>query len=107
MNTITEKTRTIIAEEEQYTSLTTRVPYYPLVVSKARGVKVTDIEGNEFIDFLASAAVINTGHNHPAIVSAIKEQLDSFIHSLHTGLYVSQATYRINKEINRNHPRKL
>lgn len=80
MNTITEKTRQIIAEEEQYTSLTTRVPYYPLVVDKAKGVKVTDIEGNEFIDFLASAAVINTGHNHPAVVAAIKEQLDSFIH---------------------------
>ncbi|MDD2217308.1 MAG: aminotransferase class III-fold pyridoxal phosphate-dependent enzyme [Eubacteriales bacterium] len=80
MNIITDKTRTIIEEEEKYTSFTTRVPYYPLVVSKAKGVKVIDIEGNEFIDFLSSAAVINTGHNHPAIVEAIKKQLDSFIH---------------------------
>lgn len=61
-------------------SYTTRIPYYPLVVKKAFGATVIDIEDNEFLDFLSSAAVLNTGHNHPNIVKAIKEQLENFIH---------------------------
>ena len=77
---ITQKTKEIIQKEQQLLSLTTRVPYYPLVVEEARGVIIKDIEGNEFIDFLASAAVINTGHNHPRVVNAIKGQVDKFIH---------------------------
>lgn len=77
---ITEKTQNIIDKEKAYLSYTTRVPYYPLVVDEARGSIIKDIEGNEFIDFLSSAAVINTGHNHPRIVKAIKDQVDKFIH---------------------------
>lgn len=77
---VTEKTNSIIERENEHMSYTTRVPYYPLVVDKARGSIVTDIEGNEFIDFLSSAAVVNTGHNHPKVVSAIKDQVDKFVH---------------------------
>lgn len=77
---ITEKTQKIIDKEKKYLSYTTRVPYYPLVVDEAKGSIIKDIEGNEFIDFLSSAAVINTGHNHPRIVKAIKDQIDKFIH---------------------------
>ena len=50
---ITDKTNNIIEDEKKYLSYTTRVPYYPLVVSEAKGSIVTDVEGNEFIDFLA------------------------------------------------------
>lgn len=77
---ITQKTTRIIDVEKKVMSYTTRVPYFPLVVDEARGVVVKDVEGNEFIDFLASAAVINTGHNHPRIVKAIKDQVDKCIH---------------------------
>lgn len=77
---ITNKTKEIIQKESEIMSLTTRVPYYPLVVDKAKGVYVTDIDGNEFIDLLASAAVMNVGHNHPEIVNAIKNQAEKFVH---------------------------
>jgi 4-aminobutyrate aminotransferase len=80
MTTITSKTQKLIDRENEIMSFTTRVPYYPLVVEEAKGVKIKDIEGNEFIDFLASAAVINTGHNHPRIVKRIQDQLNKFIH---------------------------
>lgn len=80
MPKITERTQSIIDRENEALSYTTRVPYYPLVVGKARGCVVTDIEGNEFIDFLSSAAVANTGHNHTRIVEVIKEQAECFIH---------------------------
>ncbi len=77
---VTDKTYSILERENQYMSYTTRVPYYPLVVGSAKGSIVTDIEGNQFIDFLSSAAVINTGHNHPKVVNAINDQVKKFIH---------------------------
>lgn len=80
ITSVTEKTYSILERENKYMSFTTRVPYYPLVVDSARGSIVTDIEGNKFIDFLASAAVINTGHNHPKIVEAINNQVNKFVH---------------------------
>lgn len=80
ITSVTEKTYSILKRENKYMSYTTRVPYYPLVVDSAKGSIVTDIEGNQFIDFLASAAVINTGHNHPKVVKAINDQVNKFIH---------------------------
>ncbi|HHT23949.1 MAG TPA: aspartate aminotransferase family protein [Clostridiaceae bacterium] len=77
---ITSKTNDIIEKEAKYLSYTTRVPYFPLVVDKAKGVYVTDIEGNEFIDFLSSAAVLNTGHNHPKVEEVVIEQAHKFLH---------------------------
>ncbi len=77
---ITKKTMDLIDLEKTYSSYTARIPYFPLVVTEARGSLVRDIEGNEFIDFLSSAAVANTGHNHPRVVAAAKEQLEKFIH---------------------------
>lgn len=80
MNAITEKTKDILAREDEYLSYTTRAPYYPLVVKKAQGCMVEDIEGNQFLDLLASAAVMNTGHNHPRVLKAIMDQAQDFIH---------------------------
>ncbi len=55
----------------------------PLVIAKAKGSWVTDVEGNEYLDFLAGAGTLALGHNHPQIISAIKEVLDSGL-PLHT-----------------------
>ena len=77
---VTEKTTGITDRELEIMSYTTRCPYFPLVVDHAKGIYVTDIEGNEFIDMMASAAVMNTGHNHDKIVKAVHEQVDKFIH---------------------------
>ena len=80
MTEITENTRRIIEKEDRLLSYTTRVPYYPLVVDRAKGSHVWDVEGNEFIDLLASAAVINVGHNHEKVLEAVHEHVDRFIH---------------------------
>jgi 4-aminobutyrate aminotransferase/(S)-3-amino-2-methylpropionate transaminase len=53
----------------------------PVYVQKARNAEVWDIEGNRYIDFAAGIAVVNTGHSHPQIVKAVKQQLDGFSHS--------------------------
>jgi len=41
---------------------------------------VWDIDGNRFIDFTAGIAVTSTGHSHPAVVQAIKDAADKFLH---------------------------
>ena len=38
---------------------------YPLVAKRGRGVRIEDVDGNEFIDFAAGIAVTSTGHCHP------------------------------------------
>ncbi|WP_280980699.1 aminotransferase class III-fold pyridoxal phosphate-dependent enzyme [Desulfurococcus mucosus] len=53
--------------------------YYPVAVARARGSRVWDLDGNEYIDFLSSAAVCNVGHCHPEVVKAVKEQVDEFL----------------------------
>lgn len=53
---------------------------YPFVMDHGRGSEVWDVDGNRFIDFAAGIAVCSTGHSHPAVVAAIKEQADRFLH---------------------------
>ncbi|MEX1133420.1 MAG: aminotransferase class III-fold pyridoxal phosphate-dependent enzyme [Acidimicrobiia bacterium] len=48
---------------------------------KAEGLWVTDIEGNRWADFSCGTAVVNLGHNHPAVVAAAHKQIDSMMHS--------------------------
>lgn len=52
----------------------------PFVMDHGSGSEVWDVDGNRFIDFAAGIAVCTTGHAHPAIVSAISEQAQKFIH---------------------------
>ena len=48
---------------------------------KARNAEIWDVEGKRYIDLAAGIAVCNTGHNHPAVVAAVKDQLDRFSHT--------------------------
>ncbi|WP_456296662.1 4-aminobutyrate--2-oxoglutarate transaminase [Vibrio sp. AK197] len=53
----------------------------PIYAATAKNALITDIEGNQYIDFAAGIAVNNTGHSHPQIVEAVKKQLDNFSHT--------------------------
>ncbi len=48
----------------------------PVVVAEADGAWVTDIEGRRFLDCLAGYSALNFGHRHPALLTAVREQLD-------------------------------
>ncbi|MBL7183301.1 MAG: acetyl ornithine aminotransferase family protein [Anaerolineae bacterium] len=60
---------------------------YPFVMDHGRGSEVWDVDGNRFIDFNAGIAVTATGHAHPAVVKAIQEQAEKFIHMSGTDFY--------------------
>lgn len=53
---------------------------YPFVMDHGLGTEVWDVDGNRFLDFAAGIAVNSTGHSHPAVVKAIKDQAEQFIH---------------------------
>ena len=60
---------------------------YPMVAKSGRGVRVTDVDGNEFLDFAAGIAVNSTGHCHPEVVKAIQDQAAELIHMSGTDFY--------------------
>lgn len=54
---------------------------FPIYAARAENAEIWDEEGKRYIDFAAGIAVVNTGHSHPEIVSAVKQQLDAFSHT--------------------------
>ncbi|ELY2768497.1 4-aminobutyrate--2-oxoglutarate transaminase [Cronobacter malonaticus] len=52
----------------------------PVFVARAKNAEIWDVEGRRYIDFASGIAVLNTGHNHPAVIAAVKAQLDNFTH---------------------------
>ena len=60
---------------------------YPLVVERAAGLWVRDVDGNWFLDFTAGIAVNSTGHCHPEVVEAIRDQAGKLIHMSGTDFY--------------------
>ena len=65
---------------------------YPLVAKRGRGVRVWDLDGNEFLDFAAGIAVVSTGHSHPEVVTAIQQQAAELIHISCTDFYYEGLT---------------
>ncbi len=60
---------------------------YPLVVRRAKGAMVEDMDGNLFLDFTAGIAVTNVGHSHPRVVAAIRRQAGRLVHMSGTDFY--------------------
>ncbi|RKQ39002.1 aminotransferase class III-fold pyridoxal phosphate-dependent enzyme, partial [Enterobacter sp. R1(2018)] len=52
----------------------------PVYIEKAKNAELWDAEGNRYIDFASGIAVLNTGHNHPAVIEAVRQQLERFTH---------------------------
>jgi len=51
-----------------------------LEIIKARGSNMWDINGKKYIDLIAGISVCNIGHCHPAVIEAIKKQIDDYMH---------------------------
>ncbi len=64
---------------------------YPLVVDRASGSEVWDVDGRRYIDFMAGVAVMNVGHRHPLVVEKVNEQLDKFWHICLSDFYYPEA----------------
>ncbi|AQT46531.1 4-aminobutyrate--2-oxoglutarate transaminase [Bartonella choladocola] len=55
----------------------------PLFAVRAENSELWDEDGRRYIDFASGIAVVNTGHRHPRVIAAVKQQLDRFTHTCH------------------------
>ena len=77
---VTERTEAerIAAERAKYVAPAVATPH--LVVAEAEGARITDTDGRSFVDFAGGIGCQNVGHRHPAVVEAIKDQADRYLH---------------------------
>jgi len=68
-----------------YTQMKDCESFPPIAIERANGIKLYDYDGNFYYDTISSWWCNVHGHNHPAIKSAIKKQLDSLEHVLFAG----------------------
>ncbi|MCX7751219.1 MAG: aminotransferase class III-fold pyridoxal phosphate-dependent enzyme, partial [Candidatus Bipolaricaulota bacterium] len=54
-----------------------------IYADRALNAELWDKEGNRYIDFASGIAVLNTGHRHPKVIAAVKDQIDHFTHTCH------------------------
>jgi 4-aminobutyrate aminotransferase len=96
------KARELVRDDESLISKS-MVRWYPLVAESGSGCIVKDVDGNEFIDFNSGLAVLNVGHCHPKVVSAITEQTKKLIHYSYTDFYY-QPIVDLGKELTKITP---
>ncbi|KQC04202.1 MAG: 4-aminobutyrate aminotransferase [Methanoculleus sp. SDB] len=73
------RARDVLARDAHVVSQS-MVREYPLVLERAEGVNLWDVDGNRYLDFSAGIAVMNVGWNHPDVVRAIGEQASLLSH---------------------------
>lgn len=80
-----------------------------IYATRAENATLWDADGKEYIDFAAGIAVVNTGHRHPTVMAAVKEQLEAFTHtSFNVAPYESYIALaeRLNKLAPGDHAKK-
>ena len=68
----------VLAAREQYVPRGIATP--PIVVARAEGARVEDVDGRTYIDFAGGLGCQNTGHGFPPAVAAMHEQIDTYLH---------------------------
>ena len=75
-----ERTASERVTDERAKYVTPGVSTPRLVVARAEGARITDVDGRSFIDFAGGIGCQNTGHRHPAVIEAVKAQADRYLH---------------------------
>lgn len=70
-----------------------------LDIVKAEGCHLFDRGGKRYLDLVSGLAVNNTGHRHPKVISAIKEQCDRFLHVIPFGEFVQEPQIRFAEKL--------
>ncbi|MEM8764644.1 MAG: aspartate aminotransferase family protein [Bacteroidota bacterium] len=97
-----------MSEEEflQYQAQTTPHPL-ALKVERAEGSYIYDSEGNAHLDFVAGVSACSLGHGHPKVISAIKKQLDRYMHVMVYGEYIQEPAVAFAKLLAEHLPEPL
>ncbi|PNQ73309.1 aspartate aminotransferase family protein [Hanstruepera neustonica] len=76
-------------------------------ISHAEGSYIYDTKGKAYLDFVAGVSACTLGHKHPKVVTAIKEQLDKYLHVMVYGEYVQQPAVALTKLLAKHLPDNL
>jgi 4-aminobutyrate aminotransferase len=90
LDSVGERSRALI-ERDAKTLSPSYTREYPLVVDRAQGSELWDVDGRRYVDFMAGVAVHNVGHRHPRVEAAVKEQIERFWHICLSDFYYPQA----------------
>jgi len=76
------KTAEVLQKQKEYL-FPNHLLYYtdPLPLDRGEGLKVWDVEGNEYLDFFAGILTTSVGHNRPEVTQRVREQTEKLIHS--------------------------
>ncbi|MQB01161.1 MAG: 4-aminobutyrate--2-oxoglutarate transaminase [Actinobacteria bacterium] len=81
----------------------------PIFVDRGEGARVTDVDGNTFIDLAGGLAVLNLGRNHPRVLAAVREQVEKTVHEcFHVSMYTGyvEVAETLNRLVPGDHPKK-
>ena len=78
-----------------------------LEVESAKGSYITDVNGKQYLDFVAGVSACTLGHSNPIITNAVKKQLDKYSHVMVYGEYVQSPQYKLAKLLAENLPDSL
>lgn len=71
----------------QHVTQTNDIPLM-LEIEKAEGCYLFDKNGKRYLDLISGISVSGLGHRHPAVIKAVKDQLDRYLHTLVYGEYI-------------------
>ncbi|MBT2295582.1 4-aminobutyrate--2-oxoglutarate transaminase [Pseudomonas fluorescens] len=80
MNSKVEETPSLLRQRDQYVPRGL-VTAHPLVIDRAQGSELWDVDGKRYLDFVGGIGVLNIGHNHPKVVAAVQAQLQKVTHA--------------------------
>ncbi len=84
INLVTElpgpRSREVLARKERVIADAKSI-YLPIVVDRAHGIVVHDIDGNTFLDWTGGIGCLNVGHTNEAVSAALHAQIDRFLHT--------------------------
>jgi 4-aminobutyrate aminotransferase/(S)-3-amino-2-methylpropionate transaminase len=80
LTTDTAKTDALLADRERHVPRGL-ITAHPLVLERAQGSEVWDVDGHRYLDFVGGIGVLNVGHNHPRVVAAVQAQLGRISHA--------------------------
>jgi 4-aminobutyrate aminotransferase len=78
-----EKAHDVLAREAAAIGSSMKIRFYPLVVASSSGTRITDVDGNDYLDFIASGGVAQLGYGNPQVRAAITAELDSAWTTMH------------------------
>ncbi len=90
----------------QHVAQTSPAPLVLEIIS-AKGVYLKDVNGKEYIDLISGISVSNIGHCHPAVVDAVKKQVETHMHLMVYGEYVQSVQVQLAKALTDLLPKNL